>query len=132
MSDGGADERGTSAELAAHRCPNGHLTCPGHTVCPECGAEQTEAVDLSERIGEVVTWTESTATPPGVRTPNTIAIVEFDVEGASVRTIGGATGDVETGDPVRPVYVEQLRDPDAGIRHPDSHGWDGFRFEPVE
>lgn len=122
-------ESGTG--LSAYRCPNGHLTYPGHTVCPECGEKQTETVDLSEMVGQIVTWTESTATPPGVRTPNTIAIVEFDVDGSTVRAIGGTTADVETGDPVRPVHVEQLRDPEAGIRHPDSHGWDGFRFEPI-
>jgi hypothetical protein len=118
--------------LLAFRCPNGHVTHPGHTVCPECGRDQTATVDLSDRVGEVVTWTESTATPPGVRRPNTLAIVEFEVAEATVRTIGGTTGDVATGDPVRPVHVEQLRDPEAGIRHPDSHAWDGFRFEPVE
>jgi uncharacterized OB-fold protein len=119
--------------LDAHRCPEGHLTCPGHTVCPECGNEQTETVDLSERVGEVVTWTTSTATPPGVREPNTLAIVAFDVEGTSVRVLGGTTTeDVETGDQVRPVYVDELREPGAGIREPTSQEWDGYRFEPVE
>lgn len=119
--------------LAAHRCPNGHLTYPGHDVCPDCGEPQTETVDLSERTGEVITWTTSTATPPGVRSPNTLAIVEFDVEGTPVRAIGQVTTDaVETGDAVEPVYVVQLRDPDAGIREPDSQRWDGFRFAPVE
>jgi hypothetical protein len=116
----------------AYRCPNGHLTQPGHTVCPECGREQTETVDLSDRTGEVVTWTESTATPPGVRQPNTLAIVEFEIDDTTVRTIGGTTADVETGDAVHPVYVAELRDPEAGIRHPESQAWDGFRFEPVE
>jgi uncharacterized OB-fold protein len=79
----------------------------------------------------VVTWTESHATPPGVREPNTIAIVEFSVEGTAVRVVGGTTDDVETGDTVRPVYVEQLREPGAGIREPDSQEWSGFRFEPL-
>jgi uncharacterized OB-fold protein len=81
----------------------------------------------------VVTWTTSHATPPGVRQPNTLAIVEFDVDGTPVRAIGQTTTDeVATGDTVRPVYVPELRDPDAGIRDPASHDWDGFRFEPVE
>ncbi|WP_121821565.1 Zn-ribbon domain-containing OB-fold protein [Halostella salina] len=116
----------------AHRCPNGHVTYPGHTVCPDCGEEQTETIDLSDETGEVVTWTKSTATPPGVRQPNTLAIVEFDVDGASVRALGQATTDeIETGDTVEPVYVEELRDPDAGIRERESQAWDGFRFEPV-
>jgi len=116
----------------AHQCPNGHVTYPGHPLCPECGEHQTETIDLSERTGEVVTWTTSTATPPGVREPNTLAIVEFDVAGTFVRAVGQVTTeDVETGDIVEPVYVEELRDPDAGIKEPESHEWDGYRFEPV-
>jgi len=79
-----------------------------------------------------VTWTTSTATPPGVREPNHLAIVEFDIDGESVRAIGQlTTGDVETGDEVQPVYVDELREPGAGIREPESQEWDGYRFEPV-
>jgi len=129
MSD--EDSTGADRRFLAHRCPNGHVTVPGHTVCPTCGKDQTETVDLTGATGEVVTWTESHATPPGVRQPNTVAIVEFAVEGTSVRAIGGTTDDVATGDHVRPVYVPELRDPGAGIRHPDSQSWDGFRFEPL-
>jgi uncharacterized OB-fold protein len=89
-------------------------------------------VDLADRTGEVLTWTTSTATPPGVREPNHIAIVEFTVEGESVRALGQLTTDsVETGDEVRPVYVPELREPGAGIREPASQHWDGYRFEPV-
>jgi uncharacterized OB-fold protein len=116
----------------AHRCPNGHLSYPGHERCPECGEPQDETVSLDDETGTVVTWTKSTATPPGVRAPNTLAIVEFEIEGETVRALGQATTDeVETGDEVRPVYVEQLREPGAGIREPDSQAWDGYRFEPV-
>ena len=134
-------------DFEAHRCPSGHLTYPGHTLCPECGEEQTETVDLSGRTATVVTWTTSHSTPPGVREPNHLGIVAFDVseaspdasgsrtesgDGASVRAlVQFTTGDVETGDTVRPVYVEELREPGAGIRHPDSQSWDGYRFEPV-
>jgi hypothetical protein len=32
---------------------------------------------------------------------------------------------------VRPVYVEELREPGAGIREPESQAWDGYRFEPI-
>jgi uncharacterized OB-fold protein len=136
--------------LNAHRCPNGHLTYPGHELCPDCGEEQTETVDLSDEIGEIVTWTTNTATPPGVRQPNSLAIVEFEVSeagsasesrtesdgGESVRAIGQLAGDgeeidVEIGDEVRPVYAEELRDPDAGIRAKESQEWDGYQFEPV-
>jgi uncharacterized OB-fold protein len=121
------------AGLVAHRCPNGHATYPAHPVCPTCRAAQTETVDLADRVGEVVTWTTSTATPPGVREPNTLAIVEFDVDADTVRVLGGTTTDeVAVGDRVEPVYVSELRDPEAGIREPASQAWDGYRFRPIE
>jgi len=121
----------------AHVCENGHVTYPGHTLCPECGEKQTESLDLSDRTGEVVTWTHSTKTPPGVRAPNTLAIVEFDLSAEDVtdeyvRAIGQVTTDeIATGDSVEPVYVEELRDPEVGIKVPESQDWDGYRFEPV-
>jgi uncharacterized OB-fold protein len=116
--------------FAATECANGHLSLPGHQACQACGAEPADTVDLAGETGEVVTWTTSYATPPGVREPNTIAIVEFDVDGETVRVLGGTTDDVSIGDPVEPVYVAELRDPEAGIREPASQDWDGFRFEP--
>jgi uncharacterized OB-fold protein len=123
----------------AHRCPNGHVTYPGHTRCPDCGEAQPETIDLADRTAEVITWTHSTATPPGVRQPNTLAIVAFDVSDETpadgddeVRAIGQVTtDDVATGDAVEPVYVEQLRDPEIGIKEPESQDWDGYRFDPV-
>ena len=120
--------------MDAHRCPNGHVTYPGHTLCPECGEEQQETIDLSELTGDVVTWTTSTATPPGVREPNTLAFVEFDVDGEAVRALGQVTTDeVETGDEVELVYVEELRDPDVGLKAGDSdQHWDGYRFSPTQ
>jgi hypothetical protein len=117
--------------LEAHRCPNGHLTYPGHRRCPECGEAQTGTVELADRTAEVLTWTASTATPADVLSPNRLALVEFEVDDDTVRAIGRTTAEVEIGDEVRPVYVEELRDPDAGIRHPESQAWDGYRFEPV-
>lgn len=115
----------------AYRCPNGHVTYPGHPLCPECGEKQTETVDLSEETGTVVTWTTSTSTPPGVRAPNHLAIVEFEIEGEPVRALGQLTEPVETGEEVTPVYVAELREPGAGIREPASQEWDGYRFEPA-
>ncbi|MFB6302913.1 MAG: nucleic acid-binding protein [Haloferacaceae archaeon] len=118
--------------MEAYRYADGSITYPGHPVGPG-GGEPVGTVDLSEYIAEVVTWTTATATPPGVREPNPLAIVEFDVEGEPVRAIGGLTTDgVEIGDEVRPVHVEELRDSAAGIREPDSQDWDGYRFEPVD
>jgi hypothetical protein len=111
------------------------VTYPGHPVGPE-GAEPVGEVDLTEYRAEVVTWTVSTATPPGVRQPNPLAIVEFDVDGEAVRAVGGLVTDdgevdVEIGDEVVPVHVDELRDPEAGIREAASQDWDGYRFEPV-
>mgnify|MGYP006273250231 FL=1 len=127
MTGGDSEDR-----LLARRCPNGHVTYPGHTVCPDCGREQTETVDLTERTGEVVTWTESVATPSGVRAPNALAIVSFALEGTKVQVLGQTTDAVEIGDTVQPVYVAKLRDPDASLREAASQQWSGYRFEPVE
>ncbi len=138
--DDGAEAAGNDADAAgddqptmdAAKYPDGSLTYPAHPIGPG-GEEPVGTVDLSAYAAEVITWTTSTATPPGVREPNTLAIVEFDVDGEPVRAIGQVTtDDVATGDTVRPVYCAELRDPDAGIREPDSQSWDGFRFEPVE
>lgn len=118
--------------LLAGECENGHLACPPHPVCIDCGAEQAGTVDLSNRTGEVVTWTTSHATPPGVREPNSLAIVEFTLGDETVRVIGGTIGDVETGHAVQPVHVAELREPGAGIREPASQGWNGYRFESIE
>ncbi|MBX0285376.1 Zn-ribbon domain-containing OB-fold protein [Haloarcula salinisoli] len=125
--------------LEAGICPNGHVSYPTHPRCPNCGEPQDERMDLSEERAEVVTWTKSTATPPGVREPNTMAIVEFDIshldlEDTFVRALGQVTTeDVETGDVVEPVYVEELRDPDVGLKsgNPESQDWDGYRWDPI-
>jgi hypothetical protein len=117
--------------FTAGACPNDHLTYPPHPRCPECGEPQESTVDLAGETATVVTWTTAYATPPGVREPNTLAIVAFDEH--DVRALGQVTTDeVAVGDAVRPVHVEQLRDPEAGIREPASQAWDGYRFEPVE
>ena len=116
----------------AHECPNGHLTYPAHPLCPECGEKQVGTVDLSGRTATVVTWTTSTATLPGVRAPNSLAIVEFSVDGEPVRAIGQLTTDgIGIGDEVEPVRADDLREPGAGIREPESQEWEGYRFEPV-
>ena len=161
MSDDESDETTGSDEARAGEEPafeaaeyaDGTVTYPPHTVGPN-GAERVGTVDLREREGRVVTWTTSTATPPGVREPNTLAIVEFemgdDYDGPPVRALGqvaergdavadgdgdaadGEQFDVEIGDRVEPVHADELREPGAGIREPESQEWDGFRFRPVE
>ena len=118
--------------MEAYRYEDGSISYPGHPRGRD-GSEPAETIDLSEYTGEVVTWTKSTATPPGVREPNTLAIVEFDVDGEAVRAIGQTTTDeVEIGTAVTPVYVGKLRDPGVGLKDADGpQEWDGYRFEPV-
>jgi uncharacterized protein len=122
--------------MEATRYEDGTISYPGHPRSRN-GAEPVETIDLSEHTATVVTWTTNTATPPGVREPNHLAIVEFDVGEAldsgdtTVRALVQLTDDVETGDEVEPVYAEELREPDAGIREPESQDWDGYRFEPA-
>ncbi len=119
--------------LEAYRCVNGHLMYPDHPRCRECGKAIAESIDLSGREGEIVTWTVSYATPPGVREPNPLAFVRFEVDGAAVVALGGLTSeDVTSGQRVEPVAVDELRDPDVAIRHVDSQTWDGYRFRPIE
>jgi uncharacterized OB-fold protein len=120
--------------LEAGRCPNGHVSYPTHPRCPECGEPQEEQFDISGERAEVVTWTTSTATPPGVREPNTLAIVEFDVDGEVVRALGQVTtDDVETGDVAEPVHVEELRVPDECLKsaNPESQDWCRYRWDSV-
>jgi hypothetical protein len=140
MSDGrdaDGDAPDAHPPLEAVRYADGSLGYPGHPVGPD-GEEPVGTVDLSDHTATVVTWTTATSPPPGVRSPNHLAIVEFEVSVADgddaepVRALGQlTTGDVAIGDEVRPVYVEELRDPEAGIREPASQDWDGYRFEPV-
>lgn len=119
--------------LLAHKCENDHVTYPGHYRCPECHEQQTETIDLQEKTGTIVTWTNSTSTPPGVRAPNPLAIVEFTLDTDTVRVIGGlTTTDVTIGQTVRPVHKASLRDPDAGIRLPETQEWSGYRFTPTD
>lgn len=117
--------------MEAYQYEDGSITYPGHPIGPD-GSEPVGTVDLSGYTAEVVTWTTSTATPPGVRAPNHLAIIEFDVDGTPVRALGQVTTDeIEIGDEVKPVYCEELREPGAGIREPKSQEWDGYRFEPI-
>ena len=118
--------------FVAHECENGHLTYPAHTRCPECGQPQTGTIDLSDRVGEVLTWTTVSASPTGVREPNTLAIVEFAVDERTVRAIGSTTDDTKVGDTVQPVYVEQSRDPARSFRATSRQPWDGYWFAPVD
>ena len=118
--------------MEAAKYPDGSILYPAHPVGPD-GNEPVGTVDLTEYTATLITWTTSTATPPGVREPNHIGIVEFDVDGEPVRAIGQlTTNDVEIGDELETVYDAELREPGAGIREPESQAWDGYRFRPVE
>lgn len=131
MSDDASDTGETDRAMEAARYADGSLTYPPHPIGPD-GSGPVETVDLSEHTATVVTWTTSTAPPPGVEAPNHLAIVEFVVDGESVRALGQlTTDDIDIGDEVTPVYAAELRDSEAGIREADSQAWDGYRFEPV-
>ncbi len=140
--DHGNRESDGEPTFEAAEYAGGAIAYPPHPVGPD-GTERVGTVDLSEYEAEVITWTTSTATPPGVREPNTLVIAEFDpgdgYEGPPVRAVGqvaeradGETFDVAIGDRVEPVHADELREPGAGIREPASQAWDGFRFRPVE
>lgn len=118
--------------MEAYRYEDGSISYPGHPRSRD-GSEPVETIDLSEYTGEVLTWTTSTATPPGVRQPNTLAIVEFDVDGTAVRALGQTTSeDVEIGTEVKAVYAEELREAGVGLKAADGpQEWDGYRFDPV-
>ena len=146
MSDHASDTAGSGEEpiFEAAEYAGGAVSYPPHPVGPD-GTERVGTVDLREHEARVITWTTSTATPPGVREPNSLAIVEFemgdDYDGPPVRALGqiaeredgsGETFDVAIEDRVEPVHADELREPGAGIREPESQSWDGFRFRPVE
>lgn len=119
--------------LTIHRCSAGHATVVDHPRCRYCGGAFAETIDIEDPEGEIVTWTVSTATPPGVRAPNPLAIVEFDIDGQSVRVIGQTTTEeLRTGMSVKLVAVDRLRDPADAIREQSSQRWDGYRFQPIE
>ena len=84
--------------LEAVRCPNGHYHYPPHPRCPDCGGVPDERIDLAERIATVVTWTSAFATPPGVREPNHVAIVEFDLDTSDDNIEGGGASDGRSND----------------------------------
>ena len=135
------------AAFEAAEYAGGAVSYPPHPIGPD-GTERVGTVDLREHEARIVTWTTSTATPPGVRAPNTLAIVEFEMgseyDGPPVRALGQVAVrdgdgdeeddqfDVDIGDRVEPVYAKDLREPGAGIREPESQDWDGFRFRPVD
>ncbi len=129
-----SDETQAEPGLIAYEYADGSVGFPGHHLGLD-GEEPVGTIDLREETATIVTWTTSTATPPGVREPNHLAIVEFELEDVDtpVRALGQlTTGDVESGDPVRPVYAEELRDPNTGIKAGSAQAWDGYRFEPLE
>ena len=122
-----------NTDLNVHKCSNGHLCYPKHSVCPKCGVLMgNKTVSLSELKGTVVTWTKSTVPPPGVRSPNILAIVEYHIEGQSITLLGGIEDEsVNIGDAVKATYVSNLRDTEYCQRDKESQTWSGHRFKVV-
>ncbi len=83
-------EEENQSELTAVRYADGSLGYPAHTLGSD-GNPPVDTIDLREYTAEIITWTKATATPPGVREPNTLAIVEFEIDDESVRAIGQVT-----------------------------------------
>lgn len=81
--------------------------------CPECGAEDVDTYQLAE--GRVVATTTVHATPPGVREPNSLAIVRFD-DITLIAQLEDET--IETGDDVTFGEESVLRDGDTAIEGP--------------
>lgn len=118
--------------IEAVRYADGTVSFPAHPRGRK-GGDPVERIDLRDRQAEIVSWTESVATPPGVRAPNLLAIAEFTLGKDSVRMIGQvATDTIQTGDIVKLEYVDELRDPERAVRATDSQRWNGYRFSPVD
>ena len=118
--------------LNAYRCANGHVSYPKHPLCNICGLAYEKEIPLFNLEATVITWTTSTVPAPGVRTPNTIAIVEYDVEGYKIKILGGVEGEnVKIGDKVKARYISELRDSKKSKRFMESQDWDGYRFELI-
>lgn len=69
----------TETEIKSTRHADRSLSYLSHPVGSD-GSAPVGTVDLSEYTTTVMTWTTSTATPPGVREPNPLAVIEFDVD----------------------------------------------------
>jgi hypothetical protein len=111
---------------------DGSVGYPRHPIGPDGHASRGE-VSLLGVEGTVETWTRSTATPPGVRAPNLLAIVAFDVTGGPIRMLGQVEADsIAIGDRVRLGPVTQLRDPARALRPVAVQSYTGHRFVPVE
>ena len=116
----------------AARYADGSAGYPAHPIGPD-GVASAGEVALTGQEGTVETWTESTATPPGVRAPNLLAIVAFEVDGGPVRMIGQVdAATIAIGDRVRLGPPSQLRDPDRALRPEAVQSYAGHRFVPVE
>ena len=114
------------------RYADGSVGYPAHPIGPD-GAASTGEVVLTGIAGIVETWTVSTATPPGVRAPNLLAIVSFDVDGGPIRMIGQVeAAAIAIGDRVRLGPPTQLRDPERALRPQGVQSYVGHRFVPVE
>jgi uncharacterized OB-fold protein len=118
--------------LNAYQCVNGHVSYPKHPMCNICGLTCEKKIPLSNLEATVITWTTSTVPTPGVRSPNTIAIVEYEIEGCKIKILGGVDAEkIKIGDKVKAKYIPELRDPKKSKRFAESQYWGGHRFELI-
>ena len=73
---------------------------PSHSRCPICKGTVFEELELKN--GRVITYTTVYATSIGVKSPLSLAIIEFD---SCVRALCQITGKLETNLSVKPEFV---------------------------
>lgn len=105
--------------MRAARCTHcGTLAFPPHAVCAACRHDTFEGVELRE--GRLLTYTVIHVPPPGLPSPLTVGIVEFE---GGLRALGRLAEPVEVGQAVVGEWTV-LREGEAGAM-------EGFRFRPA-
>ncbi|MFQ5838685.1 MAG: Zn-ribbon domain-containing OB-fold protein [Thermoplasmata archaeon] len=97
----------------------GRLTYPVHFLCHDCGSRKFEEVEVSE--GTLLTYTVIHAPPPGVPSPLTLGIAEFE---GGVRALGQLSEPMEIGAKVRAEW--------AVLRKMGDRQFEGFKFHRVQ
>ncbi len=81
-------------------CKCSNKIYPSHSRCPNCKGTVFEEFELTN--GRVITHTTVYATSTGVKSPLSLAIIEFD---SGVRALCQITGKLETNLSVKPEFA---------------------------